>query len=121
MQNRLVELAEITRSGQRKVTRAELADAIVEHYAGDAIAAAVGLIKIYLPLMAELREVTGRHSPAREAQLCPEALAEAIIREECDGDPRKAVISMLGMNLAVTGELRQLTGKRPYERSGVVH
>jgi hypothetical protein len=121
MPNRLLELAEITRSGQRKVTRAELADAIVDQYAGDARAAAAGLIKVYLPLAAELREIARHRGPTHDVQLPPEVLAEAIIREECDGDARQCVLSVLGLTLALTGELRQRTRKRPNARAPHIH
>jgi hypothetical protein len=119
----LIELAEITRSGRRKVSRAELVDAIIQEYGGDTRAAVAGLIKIYLPLMTELREMTGECRPASDDQVptCPATLADVIIREDCDGDARQAALTVLGMNLALTAELRELTGKRAYERAGAVH
>jgi hypothetical protein len=48
-------------------------------------------------------------------------LANVIVRQDCDADARKTAVAVLGMNLALTAELRELTGKRDYERAGAVH
>jgi hypothetical protein len=39
------------------------------------------------------------------------------LRRRCN----KAAVAVLGMNLALTAALRELTGKRAYERAGTVH
>jgi hypothetical protein len=71
--------------------------------------------------MTELREVTGQRGPACGDQTCAAPLANVIVRQDCDADARKTAVAVLGMNLALTAELRELTGKRDYERAGAVH
>ena len=71
--------------------------------------------------MTELREVTGQRGAACVDQTCAATLANVIVRQDCDGDARKAAVAVLGMNLALTAALRELTGKRAYERAGTVH
>ena len=44
-----------------------------------------------------------------------ERMVEAVIAD-CDGDPRAAVSALLKVNYALQTELRQITGKRAFER-----
>jgi hypothetical protein len=71
--------------------------------------------------MTELREVTGQRGLACVDRTCAATLANVIVRQDCDGDARKAAVAVLSMNLALTAELGELTGKRAYERAGAVH
>jgi hypothetical protein len=54
-------------------------------------------------------------------QTCAGTLANVIVRQDRDSDARRAAVAVLGMNLALTAELRELTGKRAYERACTVN
>lgn len=63
----------------------------------------------------------GQRGPACVDQTCAGTLANVIVRQDRDSDARRAAVAVLGMNLALTAELRELTGKRAYERAGTVN
>jgi len=64
-----------------------------------------------------LEDATGISLGGR-GRVGPAELADAIIRD-CDGDARRAVISMVKINSALMIELRAVTGTGAHERAAV--